>query len=175
MSEPFSAHGSGNGGSAPAASCARCGRSSPVGVDRCPGCQSWLPGNVGAMTHGLYVKTPPPADVQMSADEVLTGALADCGGAETLTTLERATLAKIRDEEIMLSLLKADIVRCGLHTPNGKVRDSYAAYQAGVDRWLRLVAVVGTQRRSRPVLTLDEYLRRRTAPAAPVAPGPEAA
>jgi len=141
--------------------CGRCQTANAPGTWACSACGSFLPGNSVARTHGLRSQRQ-PADLTMTADEVERGLVADNGGADELSTLERRYVRHIRNVEITLGLLMNDIARHGLLTKGGRVRDVYAGFLNGLDRFDRLSQRLGMKRRSKRVPTLDEYLARRT-------------
>ena len=94
----------------------------------------------------------------MTADELMAGIVSDLGGESELSTLERSYVRKIADLEITIRLATADIARAGLLTPGGRVRDTYSALLAGIDRFDRLAMRLGLKRRTKPAQTLAEVL-----------------
>lgn len=135
--------------------CKRCGATIPAGKDRCPACRSFAPANQANRRHGLRAKHAPP-DVILSADDVLDGLISDQGGLSEMSTLRRSGAAKIRDVEILAAVAKAHVVKHTLDTPTG--REAFGKYLAALDRWIRLAALLGLDRRERDAMTLDDYL-----------------
>jgi ribosomal protein L40E len=146
---------------APDKVCGRCSTVNPAGADACSGCKKWLPGNQGARTHGVYARQQPP-DLQLSADELEAGIVADLGGLDELSTVERSYVRKLRDLHITISLLANDLARNSLLTPGGRVRDVYGAFLGGLAMFDRYAQRVGMKRRAKRV-TLDDYLDDRAA------------
>jgi hypothetical protein len=140
--------------------CGRCGTSNAQPADRCSRCQSWLPGNAGAVTTGIYRKEP-PNDLRESADALIAGIIADRGGVEELTTTERATVRNLGDLAILLQLLTNEMAKGGLLTPGGNVRQVYAQYLAGLDRFDRLIARIGLDRRAKRVVSMMDAMRQQ--------------
>lgn len=137
--------------------CARCQTTSAPGAWACSSCGAFLLGNSAARTHGLRSQRH-PADLTMTADEVERGLVQDNGGADELSTLERRYVRHIRNLEVTLGLLMNDIARNGLLTPGGKVRDVYAGFLNGLDRYDRLSQRLGMKRRPRRISSPAEAL-----------------
>jgi|KBSMisStaDraftv2_1062788.scaffolds.fasta_scaffold09349_2 hypothetical protein len=155
---PNQENGAGDGPASDTVTCASCGRQNPVGLSRCR-CGCWLLGNPGNLKHGAYARTK-PTDVLMTADELMTGLLVDQGGADEMSTLQRSVAANLRDCVILLALNKRTIVEKGVDDPAG--RRAHDRYLAALDRFLRLAAVLGVDRKAKNVgsLTAQEYIRR---------------
>src|SRR5437667_1354381 len=106
--QPISPNGSPEGATAELV-CGRCSTTNPADADRCAKCRSWLSGNQAARTSGLYARHQ-PADVLLTADELLAGVIVDKGGLDQMSTLERAYANKLRAVDVLLSVaLKAFI------------------------------------------------------------------
>ena len=130
--------------------------SAPVGSDH--GADGrFLEGNQAARKTGIYARYQ-PADLRMTADELMQGVIADLGGPEALTTLEASYIRKIADVEITVRLLASDIARRGLITPGGGVRTIYTSFLAGIDRFDKLAQRIGLTRRPRPVRSLEQFV-----------------
>jgi hypothetical protein len=164
-SAPISENGSTDGGTTSVEQatdgrvCGRCGASNAPDADRCTACQSWLPGNAGAVTTGIYRRNQ-PIDLRQSADEIIAGIIADRGGVEQLTTTERATIRNLGDVAVLLRLLTNEMAKGGLLTPGGNVRQVYSQYLAGLDRFDRLVARIGLDRRAKKVTSMMDAIRQ---------------
>jgi len=83
--------------------CKRCGATLDGVADRCPTCKSFAPRNQAARTVGLRA-VHQPAELRMTADELMAGIVSDLGGDSELSTLERSYVRKIGDLEITLRL-----------------------------------------------------------------------
>ena len=136
-------------------SCGRCGNVIEAGW-RCK-CGSVGPRNQLARKGGFRAVHHPP-DLRMTADELMAGIVSDLGGEPEMSTLERSYARKLADIEVTIRLATADIARAGLLTPGGRVRDSYGALLAGIDRFDRLAMRLGLKRRSRDVQDLAQHL-----------------
>jgi hypothetical protein len=146
---PIPENGKANGIAVPKV-CGRCEAENGPEAERCLRCQSWLVGNPGPRTTGVYARQQ-PADLVMTADELERGIVADLGGIENLSTLERSHIRKLRDLEITIRLLAGDIARNNLLTPGGRVRDVYGAFLNGLDRFDRYSQRLGLKRRAKHV------------------------
>jgi hypothetical protein len=91
--------------------------------------------------------------VQMSADAVLDGLIADKGGADSMSTMQRSAAAKVRDIEILIAMNKSIVVRDGLGSRSG--RQAHDRTLACLDRWLRLAQLLGTDKSPKPINILD--------------------
>ena len=61
-----------------------------------------------------------PAEILMNADQLLDAIVADKGGANAMSALERSLAAKLRDTDIRLTSSENIMVRAGLNTPEGR-------------------------------------------------------
>ena len=114
----------------------------------CPRCRCFLPRNQAARVHGLRSRMVPAVE-RMNADELIEGIVADLGGPAHLTTLEKSYARKLADVEITIRLLASSIATEGMFTSGHRVRDVYAAFLAGIDRFDRLAQRLGLERRQR--------------------------
>lgn len=147
--EPIPANVAGDG---QAKVCRSCGTVNPIEADACenPRCRKLLALNQHARQHGLYAARQ-PAELVAEVEAFAGGVVSDQGGAEELSTIERAYVGRLSRLELSLRLLEADIAEHGLVTSAGGVRKVYAQYLLGVDRWDRLAQRLGLRRRARAV------------------------
>jgi hypothetical protein len=101
----------------------------------------FIVGSQQRLTHGAraferHGDAVVPADVRMTADDMLAGIIADKGGANNLTTLKRELAQQARNFRVMLDLILHDLVRNGVTT-----------IAAGVG-WNRRTATTGPTPRS---------------------------
>ena len=136
--------------------CPRCGTAHEPGEPRCAACKGFLPGNQAARTHGLSARHV-PADLRMDADQLREAIVGDLGGLENLSALEISYIRKLADVEVTLRLLLDDIQRGGMFTTGGRVRDTYPALLAGIDRFDRLAQRVGLKRRARRLSIVEQF------------------
>jgi hypothetical protein len=128
--------------------CARCQAANRADAGRCGSCQSWLGGNKGALKHNIYAKTK-PTDVLLTAEQLLTGIVSDKGGLDEMPTLLKDAVSKLRDVDILINLNKRTIIREGVEGPTG--RRAHDRYLNCLDRYLRLVQVIGLERHAKRV------------------------
>ena len=127
--------------------CRACGTVNKQGY-RCNTCGRFLPANQERRTTGETARYQ-PAEVLMSGDQLLEAIVADKGGANAMSALERSLAAKLRDVDILLTLNKNVIVRAGLSTQEG--RRAHDRYLSALDRFARVAAMLGLDRRAKRV------------------------
>ncbi len=137
--------------------CRPCGTVNAADANACVRCHKILAGNRLAVTTGIYAQHH-PADLRERVDRFAADVVADLGGADELSTLERAYIGRLADVEMMLRLLAQDIAEKGLMTPAGSVRRSYEQLLAGVDRWDRLAQRLGMRRRPKAIASAQEII-----------------
>ena len=130
--------------------CTHCGAALVPGAGRCSSCGTFTAGNQEARRLGLQARHHPP-ELREAADDLMAGIVADRGGQNDLSTLEKAYIGKIGDVEICLRILIEDIARHGLLTPGGRRRDSYDMLLAGLDRFDRYAQRIGIPRKARQI------------------------
>jgi len=116
-----------------------------------------------ARKHGLYSfeahgQVALPDDLRVSVEDFRNEIVSDLGGTEELTAIAKGYVRGLVDMETCRRLLQADIVKRGLVTPKGRVRGIYTKLLETMDRWDRYAQRLGTERRSRSVQSLREYL-----------------
>ena len=136
--------------------CNACGTVNKQG-HRCSHCGRFLPSNQLRRKNGTRAVYQ-PASVLMGSDELLNAIVADKGGADSMSALQRSLAAKVRDVDVLLVLNKNAIVRWGIDTPQG--RKAHDRYLQALDRFIRLAAQLGLEREAR-ALTPTEYWQRR--------------
>jgi hypothetical protein len=149
----------------PPSVCARCGAGRhPTYADICAKGHA-LPGNQLHRTHGAYSfrdrgDRSVTETLRQSADDMAAGIIADKGGVENLTTLQREFINQLRNLRIMADLLAHDLVARGLHTKSGRVRSSHSKLLETLDRLYRFGQAIGPGREPRQVADVYEYLRK---------------
>jgi hypothetical protein len=131
-----------------------------------------LPLNQLRRTHGAYSfrdrgATALPDVLRQTVDEFRESVIADRGGASELSTIAAAYIRRLAEVETVARLLGADLASRGLTTPKGRVRGTFSRWLECLDRWDRLAQRVGTDRRSRSVSSLRDYLAQAHAPTTP--------
>jgi len=123
----------------------------------------FLPGNAAALRHGRYSKAVAAAllpEQQQQLDrlaEYEAAIFADLGGAADLSTFQRDLVAKFQQ----LGNL-ADYSAARVASMRAAVRrEATAVFFSAIDRQLKIIALLGVSRRSRPIpLTPREWLMR---------------
>lgn len=120
-------------------------------------------GNQLHRTHGAYSyrdrgAAALPDVLRQTVDEFRESVITDRGGHAELSTLEAAYIRRLAEVETVARLLAADLASRGLTTPRGRVRGTFSRWLECLDRWDRLAQRVGTDRRSRSVSSLRDYL-----------------
>jgi hypothetical protein len=134
--------------------------------DMCTG-GHFLPLNSAARTHGERGNIGRiPTELRQSADEFQAQVVADLGGLDTLTAIERGYVAKLCDTEVRIRLHMREIHRRGgpVVPQNGKPWPSDERLDSLTYLWDRLAMRLGLGRRARPVQSLQDYLRQAQAP-----------
>jgi hypothetical protein len=83
---------------------------------------------------------------------------ADLGGMTELTTLQRASVREVARLEVILCALGTELLQGGVLTGKGKMRAATTIYLSVLDRFTRLCAVLGLERRARKVASLAEAM-----------------
>ena len=152
---PIQSNGVGDG----AVVCRACRAPNAAGDNRCVRCQAWLPMNQAAVQAGLY-RAQQPIELLAEAEAIVIGIIADKGGQDELSTLQREYVRELGRLTIMLRLLVAEIAEHGLLSPSRAPRRVFDAYLAGLDRFDRLAQRIGTKREARQLRTnLTEFVR----------------
>jgi hypothetical protein len=105
-----------------------------------------------------------PDDLRVSVEDFRNAIVSDLGGAEELTAITKGYVRGLVDLETCRRLLQADIVKRGLVTPKGRVRGIYTKLMETMDRWDKYAQRLGTERRSRAVRSLRDYLAQAPSP-----------
>ena len=124
----------------------------------------FLPGNQVAYRHGVKLferRAELPSALRDALDGFRDALVADQGGYRELTTVRQGYVERLVATEGVLRLLEGDLAQRGMLTPKGRVRSTYTAWLAALDRWDRLAQRLGLDRRASKVPTLDAYLAQR--------------
>lgn len=100
-------------------------------------------------------------DLAAQQAEDIAGFVADLGGLENLTTAKRAIVEKAAEALTVSRLFAEDIGTRGAFTAHGRVRATTTGYLATVDRIVRLLGLLGLERKARNLDTLDGYVASR--------------
>jgi len=128
--------------------CPGCGAEQPP-ADRCRTCQVWLPGNRGAVQHGLY-STRLPDDLKQDIETYRASVIAAQGGLDALERepIRAGLVRSFVNSEIAERLTMAAIVRAGGVESRAGQR-LYDRMLNAVDRKLRLAQALGLGRRAK--------------------------
>ena len=121
------------------------------------------PGNTLAMRHGLHsAALLDQPDMVVWHQEQVDAIEMDLGGASELSVLQRASVREAARLEVILSALGRELLAGGVMTQKGAVRAATNTYLSVLDRFTRLAATIGLQRRTRPVPSAREVLSHHT-------------
>jgi hypothetical protein len=101
-----------------------------------------------------------PDDVRDWRDDVKRGLILDNGGLDALTAAQKVLVDAVADVATHRKLYARFIDREGLLTSRGRRRAAEDGHNAATDRLVRLLGLLGTGRKARPVEDLDGYLAR---------------
>lgn len=113
----------------------------------------FLTGNTAALKHGAYAEQERPelAAIVGNLDEFRAALTSDQGGESDLTTIRQGYVQRLVEAEALCRLLGADLRTRGIFTHRGRVRSTFGAFLAAVERWDRLAQRLGMERRQRDV------------------------
>ena len=156
----------------------RCGATALHVTDpqRCTGGHV-LAGNQVARKHGIRAfeqrgESALPADLRVSVDDFKMQVIADRGGLDALTAIQRGCIVRLSEVETVSRLLASDLAQRGLFTPRGRVRSTLQRWLEVIDRWERLAQRIGMDRRNQ-VVTLSERLAAAAAVKTPDSASPD--
>lgn len=117
-------------------------------------------GNQAARRHGLkafarHGEASMPPELRQHLDDFRTGLANDQGGPESLSTVAAGYVSRLVEVEAVACLLGEDLQRRGLFTTRGRVRSTFTAYLAALDRWDRLAQRLGMTRKARDLSMSD--------------------
>ncbi|MGC4084262.1 MAG: hypothetical protein QM736_19670 [Vicinamibacterales bacterium] len=108
------------------------------------------------LRHGLYA-TSLLARPEVAAfhSEQVAAITTDLGGASELSALAQASVREAARLEVILHALGTELLASGVLTGKGKMRAATTTYLQVLDRFTRLAATLGLERRSRKVTFAD--------------------
>lgn len=120
------------------------------------------PGNTLALKSGLrssqLLQQP---DVAAWHREQVDAITADLGGESELTAMKRASVREAARLEVLLDAMGTDLLERGVVTGKGRTRAMTSAYLSVLDRFVRLSAALGLERKAKQALTPAEYWQTR--------------
>ena len=102
-----------------------------------------------------------PPDLRQSIDEFRDGLISDQGGLENLTTMQAGLVRLLVRVETLTRIDMNDVISAG--SGSSRFKQAHDRLLAAADRWLRVGAVLGVDRRQRPVLDPLDYIAGRDA------------
>jgi hypothetical protein len=139
----------------------------PVGVNQCPRCGCWQPGNRGHWTDGTHsaqvrrqlLDGPTAAALAEQRQQVET----DLGGTESLTRIQLDLVGRYVEVSALASWLAGNLVAEGALTTRGRARQALAAYLSILDRQHRLALALGLERRQKNMTPLEAWAHIKAA------------
>lgn len=117
------------------------------------------PGEMLNLRHGLQSeKLIQQPDIAAWHREQVVAISADLGGMTELTTLQSASVREVARLEVILAAMGTELLENGVLTGKGNLKAATTVYLAVLDRFTRLCAVLGLERRARKVASLAEVM-----------------
>jgi hypothetical protein len=141
--------------------CSRCNADVPPG-NQCASCGAFISGNEANLRHGLRrfeTRRVLPPDLKVDVETFRDQLVSDQGGLDDLTAVRAGLCRLLTDAEAGRRLCMRVVVEKGIESKAG--RAAYDRLLATMDRWMRLAAALGVERRARQVPTLAEYMQAR--------------
>ena len=138
--------------------CQRCGADVPPG-DQCPACGAFIVGNEANLKHGLRrfeTRRVLPPDLKVDVESFRDALVADQGGLDELTAVRAGLCRLLTDAEAGRRLCMRVVVEKGIESRAGA--RAYDRLLQTMDRWMRVAAALGVERRQKPV-TFEEFVR----------------
>jgi hypothetical protein len=133
--------------------CSRCCHDNSLGNKNCEACGCFLPRNKAAYKHGLVEYDRHeilPEEVAAHEHAFKADVLADLGGADNLTAIERGYVINLVRTNTVIELIAAYLRDKGALTDRGRQRTSVATFFQAVQAYDRLAQRLGLQRRTKP-------------------------
>lgn len=122
------------------------------------------PGNALALRTGLRSKRLMDApDIVAWHQAQVKAITTDLGGEDALTALKRGAVREAARVEVILAALGDNLLAQGTLTGKGKTRSATMVYLHTLDRFVRLVQLLGFERRARRLPSPAEWLAGRVA------------
>ncbi|MCC7177062.1 MAG: hypothetical protein IT177_01610 [Acidobacteria bacterium] len=120
------------------------------------------PGNALALKTGLRSKRlMDEPDIIAWHQAQVREITADLGGEDELTALKRGAVREAARVEVILAALGDNLLEQGTLTGKGKTRSATMVYLHTLDRFVRLVQLLGFERRARRLPSPAEWLAGR--------------
>jgi hypothetical protein len=127
----------------------------------------FLPLNKAAEVHGVVTAERRGLTPEMvrTLAEFRSAVLADLGGAENLSAIERAYVESLVSTASIIEMLAAYLRANGPLTARGRQRTSVATMLAAISTFDKLSARLGLERRKKPasLTTIEDYMNSREA------------
>ena len=132
--------------------CSRCGATSPAGLTNCGTCGVFLPANEANLRHGLrrfQTTGRLPEDLRVTVEEFREAVISDQGGLEELSAVRAGLVRVLVDAEVIRRMSLNEAVKRGIDSRPG--RAALQLWLAATDRWVRVGALLGLERRTREI------------------------
>lgn len=128
-------------------------------MDRCPNGKDpktgqFLPGHTYSLKHGRKSERHIErlkAEAAETLAEQRAEIVADLGGEEALSRIQRDTLDRYLTATCLLAWMETELVAKGPLTAKGTRRALHTAYATQLDKVVKLAGMLGLQRRAKPV------------------------
>lgn len=136
-----------------------------MGTVNCPEGCGFLPGNPAALKHGArrLETTGGTALDRTERHAIERAVLEDLGGEEEVSAVLRELVGDFAFCAVLRERLAEHLAIVGPMTRKGRKRAAADMYLAASKRLERLAARIGTDRKAKPVPSLQEYLSQREA------------
>lgn len=115
------------------------------------------------LRHGLYATSLlDRPEVAAFHGEQVAAITADLGGASELSALAQASVREAARLEVILHALGTELLDGGVLTGKGKMRAAATTYLQVLDRFTRLAATLGLDRRTKKVESFADVITRET-------------
>ena len=127
----------------------------------------YAPGNTAQLRHGLRSARArqallPGQEVQLAALSELRAELyADLGGIDALGVVKKDAARRFLELTVVADTLVTNLLHDGIISPKGRQRAALSAYLSVVDRLTKLSTLLGLERKTKRVETIDDFLRAR--------------
>lgn len=124
------------------------------GNGRDPETGQFLPGNTAAMRHGAHSERHIErlkAEAAETLAEHRAEIVADLGGEEALSRIQRDVLDRYLTATCLLAWMESELVAKGPLTAKGTRRALHTAYATQLDKVVKLSGMLGLQRRAKPL------------------------
>jgi hypothetical protein len=113
-----------------------------------------------------------PEDLRVSVEQFRADVISDQGGIEDMTAIRAGHVRLLVDAEVGRRLLMNEVIKHGLNSGPG--RAAYDRLLSTMATWQRIASAIGMERRTKPAMSLTQYLSGRSTTAGRTTAGGEA-